>query len=233
MKRALLSWSGGKDSAFCLHRVLQQGAYDVTRLMTTLSSEFRRISMHGIREELLDAQAEALQIPLSKMWVSEATNEHYEKQLIDLLASARAEGIEHVIFGDIFLEDLRQYRERQLAQVGMKAIFPLWNYDTTQLIRDFTAEGFRSMICCTDDRYFGDDFAGTLIEPDFLEKLPKNVDPCGENGEFHSFCFAGPVFQAEIPIRKGEQVHRSYSLTTEDGQELKTGFQYQEILLNR
>src|SRR3954447_12488310 len=190
--KAIFCWSGGKDSAYCLYKVLQEEKFDVKYLLTTLNGTFNRISMHGIREELLDRQAESIDIPLLKVFVYEGSNAEYEKQMETVLLKARTEGIEHVIFGDIFLEDLRVYRENNLAKVGMKGVFPLWKMDTTFLISDLIKLNFRTVTCCANDGYLGEEFIGKEIAKNFIEQLPSNVDPCGENGEFHTFCFAGP-----------------------------------------
>src|SRR3982750_4307197 len=153
--KAIFCWSGGKDSAYCLYKVLQEEKFDVKYLLTTLNGAFNRISMHGIREELLDRQAESIDIPLLKVFVYEGSNAEYEKQMETVLLKARTEGIEHVIFGDIFLEDLRVYRENNLAKVGMNAVFPLWKRDTKELIHQFLQLGFRTITCCVNDAFLG------------------------------------------------------------------------------
>jgi uncharacterized protein (TIGR00290 family) len=206
--KAIFCWSGGKDSSLALYRIQQEKKYEVVYLLTTLNENHKRISMHGVREELLDAQAKALQIPLLKVWVKEGTNKEYEQQMESMLLKAKAEGIEHVIFGDIFLEDLRVYREDNLAKVGMKAIFPLWKKDTLELIQEFIDLGFKTITCCTNDQYLGEEWVGKEINNQFVKDLPSTVDPCGENGEFHSFCYAGPIFKQEIKIETGEKVYR-------------------------
>src|SRR3954470_12309157 len=182
---AIFCWSGGKDSAYCLCKVLQEGKYDVKYLLTTLNGSFNRISMHGVRQELLDKQAEYIGIPLLKVFVYEGSNAGYEKQMETALLNAKTEGIEHVIFGDIFLEDLKVYRENNLAKVGMKGIFPLWKMNTAFLINDFIKQKFRTVTCCTNDGYLNEEWVGREIDKTFIEQLPPDVDPCGENGEFH------------------------------------------------
>jgi uncharacterized protein (TIGR00290 family) len=213
--KAIFCWSGGKDSAYCLHKVLHEGNYDVKYLLTTLNGDFDRISMHGVREELLDKQAESIGIPPLKVFVYEGSNAEYEKQMEAALLKAKAEGIEHVIFGDIFLEDLRTYRENNLAKVGMKGLFPLWKIDTTFLIKDFFKQNFRTVICCTNDGYLEEDFVGKEIDENFIEQLPANVDPCGENGEFHTFCYAGPIFKKEISFEIGEKIYKQLEIKTD------------------
>jgi uncharacterized protein (TIGR00290 family) len=214
--KAIFCWSGGKDSAYCLHKVLLEKNYDVKYLLTTLNGSFNRISMHGVREELLDAQAESIGIPLLKVFVYEGSNAEYEKQMETALLKAKSEGIEHVIFGDVFLKDLRQYRENNLAKVGMKGIFPLWKIDTTFLINDFIKQDFRTIICCTNDGYLGEEWLGRETDKSFIQQLPADVDPCGENGEFHSFCFAGPIFKKEISFSAGEKIYKQLEIKTDD-----------------
>ena len=214
--KAIFSWSGGKDSAYCLHKVLSEDEFDVQYLLTTLNHSFKRISMHGVREGLLDAQAESIGIPLLKVWVKEGTNEEYEKQMSEILLQAKSEGIVYVIFGDIFLEDLRMYRENNLEKVGMKAVFPLWKMDTTNLIRDFIRLSFETVLCCTNDGYLGEEWVGRKVDHTFIDQLPANVDPCGENGEYHTFCYGGPVFHKTITIATGEKVYRPLQIKTTD-----------------
>jgi uncharacterized protein (TIGR00290 family) len=204
--KALMCWSGGKDSAMALHRAKQD--FEVISLMTTLNADFGRISMHGVREDLLDAQAEAIGLQLIKVWVRAGTNEEYEQQMTDGLQKAKDQGVTHVIFGDIFLQDLREYREKQLAKVNLTAVFPLWQSNTAELIQDFVAKGFSTITCCINDGYLDSSWAGREIDHSFIAELPSHVDPCGENGEYHTFCYAGPIYQQPIPITRGEVIYR-------------------------
>ena len=206
--KAIFSWSGGKDSALCLQRVLQEGVYEVCFLLTTVNGNLHRVSMHGIPESLLDAQAAATGIPLKKVYVYEASNAEYERQMYEALTEAKAAGINTVIFGDIFLEDLRKYREEKLAVAGMNAVFPLWKEDTAKLVQEFIGKGFQSVICCVNDAYLDEEAAGKLLNDDFVAQLPADVDPCGENGEYHSYCFAGPVFDAPVRVRVAGKVYQ-------------------------
>jgi uncharacterized protein (TIGR00290 family) len=206
--KAIFSWSGGKDSAYCLNKVLTENLFDVKYLLTTVNANFKRVSMHGVREDLLDKQANSIGIPLLKVMVSEGTNDEYEKQMEAILLKAKSEGIEHVIFGDIFLEDLRVYRENNLAKVNMKAVFPLWKIDTSVLIADFIAQGFKTITCCINDGYFNEEWVGKKIDKDFIKELPQNVDPCGENGEYHTFCYEGPIFKQQINFTIGEKIYK-------------------------
>ena len=214
--KAIFCWSGGKDSSYCLHKVLTEKLFDVKYLLTTVNDKFKRISMHGIREELLDKQAESIGIPLLKVRVTEGTNNEYEKQMEVVLLKAKSEGINNVIFGDIFLEDLRVYRETNLAKLRMKGIFPLWKMDTTILINDFISRQFKAIICCTNDGYLGEEWVGREIDKAFLEHLPVNVDPCGENGEYHTFCYDAPLFKKKINFTIGEKVYKPLEIKTED-----------------
>lgn len=215
--KAIMCWSGGKDSAYCLDKVRREGIADVRYLLTTLSGVHKRVSMHGVREELLDRQVEAVGLPCLKVWVSEASNNHYEEQMAKILLQAKAEGVTAVIFGDIHLEDLRRYREKQLEQVGLKAIFPLWKTDTTALINSFIHLGFRTVVVCVNEGYFPEkeskSWLGSEIDSTFLRNAAAaGIDVCGENGEFHTFCYDGPVFtnRDKCPIRftRGEAVFK-------------------------
>jgi uncharacterized protein (TIGR00290 family) len=206
--KAVMAWSGGKDSSLALHRVLTQGDYQIMALLTTLSAEFRRISMHGVREELLERQAQALEIPLVKMEVLERTNAAYEIELERHLREFKAQGVEAIIFGDIHLADLRAYRETILDRVGLKGVFPLWQESPKSLLAEFFAEGFSSVTCCVDAERLGEEHVGRLIDPAFVQSLPANVDVCGENGEYHSYCFDGPIFQRPVAYALGEKQFR-------------------------
>jgi uncharacterized protein (TIGR00290 family) len=215
--KAIFCWSGGKDSSYCLYKVLSEKLFDVKYLLTTVNDKFKRISMHGVREELLDNQAESINIPLLKVRVSEGTNNEYEKHMETVLLKAKSEGIYNVIYGDIFLEDLRVYRENNLEKVGMKGVFPLWKTDTTILINDFISRQFKAIICCTNDGYLEEEWLGREIDKSFIEQLPTIVDPCGENGEYHTFCYDAPFFKKKIDFTIGEKVYKPLEIKTEDG----------------
>ena len=221
--KAIFSWSGGKDSAYCLHKVLSENQFDVVYLLTTVNASFKRVSMHGVREELLDQQATSIGIPLLKVMVSEGTNEEYEQQMKALLLKAKSEGIEHVIFGDVFLEDLRAYREANMAKVDMKAVFPLWKTNTTFLVNDFINQKFKTVLCCVNDAYFNEAWVGKEIDSSFINGLPQNVDPCGENGEYHTFCFDGPVFKTTIRFEPGEKVYKPLQINSTDSNTCSSG----------
>jgi len=210
--KAIFCWSGGKDSAYCLHKALAEQLFDVTYLLTTVNGKHQRISMHGVREELLEKQAESIGIKLLKVKVSEGTNSEYERQMETTLLKAKSEGIQHVIFGDIFLEDLRAYREQNMAKIGMQCVFPIWKLDTKWLIHDFIEKEFKTVTCCVNDGYLNENWVGKEIDKTFVEQLPGNVDPCGENGEFHTFCYDGPVFKKKIKFSIGEKVYKELEL---------------------
>jgi uncharacterized protein (TIGR00290 family) len=205
----IVSWSGGKDSCLALQRVLARGDLRVEALLTTVTADFDRISMHGVRRELLEEQAKALGLPLRQVLISRsATNEEYETEMAKALTEYRARGVNTVVFGDLFLEDIRAYRERLLARQGMRGLYPLWGLDTAVLIRDFIAQGYKAAMVCIDPAKLPPGFAGRVIDPSLLADLPANVDPCGENGEFHTFVFDGPTFKAPIRFQFGEKVCR-------------------------
>ena len=208
-KRLLFCWSGGKDSAFALWEVLKSNRPNVVALLTTVTRDYDRISMHGVRRSLLEKQAASLNIPLEIVWIEKgSSNEDYEKQMGEMLLKYKKRRISLVGFGDIFLEDLRKYREEKLAEVGMKAIFPIWKRKTTDLAHEFIRAGFKAVISCVDTKLLDASFAGREFNEKFLSDLPASVDPCGENGEFHSFVQAGPIFKKPFFLALGERVMR-------------------------
>jgi len=201
----------------CLHKVLTLGEHSVSCLLTSVNEKYRRISMHGVRVELLDQQAASIGIPLVKMLMPEMPDmKTYETIMKETLVRLKNRGMEVSVFGDIFLEDLRNYRENKLAEINMKAVFPLWKIPTSQLIRQFVDFGFKAVIVCVNDRFLDKSFVGRVIDDSFLKDLPDNVDSCGEYGEFHSFVYDGPIFKKPIEFQVGEIVHRRYSLTQQD-----------------
>jgi len=209
MEKVLLSWSSGKDSALALYEILRSQDYQVAALLTTVTEEYDRVSMHGVRRVLLEQQAKALGLPLHQVILTpDAANEEYELRMREALLHYQAEGVSAVVFGDIFLADLRRYREENLARMGMKAVFPLWQRDTVALIQRWLALGFRAVTTCVDTAALGREFVGREIDQPFLASLPATVDPCGENGEFHSFVYDGPVFASRIRFEGGETVLR-------------------------
>lgn len=210
--KAVMSWSGGKDSSMTLHEVLNQGDLEVVSLLTTVSGEYGRISHHGVRERLLDEQAAAIGIPLHKVILPTmdshaCSNSVYEEVMKEAMQRYINHGVEKVVFGDIYLEDLRKYRENNLSKVGMSGVFPLWKRNTTKLVRAWREVGFRAFVCCAE-WMLDESFVGVELDDDFVMRLPPNVDPCGENGEFHSFVFDGPIFDTPVPVRVGSKVVR-------------------------
>lgn len=213
---AVFCWSGGKDSSYALHKVITAGVYEVKYLLSTFNGVYNRLSMHGVREELIEAQAKSIGLPLLKVYVYEADNAEYERQMNATLQLIKEQGINTVIYGDIFLEDLRQYRENKMAALQMQCVFPIWQVNTAWMVNDFVQQGFQSVICCINDGYLDAGWAGRIINASFIADLPDTVDPCGENGEFHSFCFDGPVFKTPIPITIGEKTYKPLLIKTTD-----------------
>lgn len=208
-ERVLFCWSGGKDSALALYRLLRDPQYEVVALLTTYNEHFQRVSMHGISLALSEQQAQLIGLPLDKVFVSErSSNEEYTLKMAERMLDYKEQGVLTVAFGDIFLQDLREWREGNLDQIGMRAIFPLWKNDTRELVREFVGLGFASRICCVSDKHLDETALGRDVDLDFVESLPPGVDPCGENGEFHSFAYAGPIFERPLAIATGERVHR-------------------------
>ncbi|MCB2378339.1 diphthine--ammonia ligase [Hymenobacter sp. BT635] len=208
---ALMNWSGGKDSALALYHALHDPRYEVRHLLTSVSSHYQRVSMHGVRVALLEAQARQIGLPLTKLELPEAPDmAHYEQQMRATLAPLQAQGMQHAIFGDIFLEDLRAYREQQLAKMQMQAVFPLWQRSSADILREYLALGFRAVVVCVNEAHLNASFCGRLLDEAFLRDLPPGVDPCGENGEYHSFVFEAPYFRQPIAFTRGEIVRRTY-----------------------
>lgn len=208
-ERVLIGWSGGKDSALALHAIQAAGDCEVAALLTTVTAGYDRISMHGVRCALLDEQAAALGLPLRKVLIQpHASNGDYEAAMHVALLDYKRAGITRVVFGDLFLADIRRYRDRLLAEIGMTALYPVWGRDTARLAREFIALGFRAALACVDPRQLDPKFAGRFFDERLLAELPASADPCGENGEFHTFVFAGPIFRRALKIRTGEAVRR-------------------------
>lgn len=205
----LMSWSGGKDSAMALHAVRRPGVLHLAGLLTTVTEGYDRISMHGVRRELLVRQAESIGLPLREVFIPpECVNPVYEARMGEAMRAEYALGIRKIVFGDIFLEDLRTYREQNLALIGMTGLFPLWKRDTRELAREFVASGYRAVAVCVDSRVLDRRFAGRELDDSFFRDLPPGVDPCGENGEFHTFVYAGPIFLERVEFTVGEVAER-------------------------
>jgi uncharacterized protein (TIGR00290 family) len=208
-KKLLLSWSSGKDSAWTLHVLRQQNEYEILGLLTTVNQEFSRVAMHSTRSELLQAQAEAAGLPLTILplpWP--CSNDIYESVMANACAAAVARGVEVIAFGDLYLQDVRNYREKQLLGTGLTPIFPLWGIPTRHLAEQMISGGLRARLTCIDPRVLPRSFAGKEFDSDLLEELPSGTDPCGEKGEFHTFVHSGPMFSESIPVTSGEVVER-------------------------
>lgn len=236
---AIFNWSGGKDSTLALHRVLAAKIFDIKYLLTTLSEKYRRISMHGVRDELLEQQAASIGIPLKKIYLPEnASMVSYNEIMGATMKQLAEENIHDTIFGDIFLEDLKKYREEQLSKVGFTAHFPLWKEDSKNLLNEFIHLRYKTILVCINEKQLDKSFAGRIIDDSFITDLPTAVDPCGENGEFHSFVYEGPIFKKPIAFTKGETVRRNYIPAKDDNdhcfsnapQPYDTGFYYCDLI---
>jgi len=207
MKQILYSWSGGKDSAMALYELQKSNPCEILALLTVVTKDYGRISMHGVREELLEMQAASLSLPLEKIYITkDSGGKEYEMRMKEALMRYKKLGVEAVAFGDIFLENLKQYREEHLKEVGMEGVFPIWKQDTVELAKTFIGLGFKAVITCVDSKVLDGKFSGRLFDDQFLSELPNGVDKCGENGEFHSFVFDGPIFSKPILYKSGEKV---------------------------
>jgi uncharacterized protein (TIGR00290 family) len=229
MDNIILNWSSGKDASFAFFLLKRDKQYHISALLTAVSAQFKRVSMHGTRMEVLEKQAELMQIPLEKIYVPEnADMETYNKTLENKLISFSEKGICTYAFGDIFLEDLRRYREDQLLKVNAKAIFPLWKMDTKTLVSQIEDAGIIAKIICVNDKYLGKEFLGRTINRSLINDFPPNVDPCGENGEFHTLVIDAPFFKEKMKIKEGETVYKKYD--SGDGK-WDSGFYYLDMIL--
>lgn len=228
-KPAIMNWSGGKDSALCLHKALALGKYDIRYLLTTMSEENQRIDMHGISTGLIERQAASIGISLLKVALPEMPPmKVYEKKMMEINKKLKNEGIKHTIFGDIFLEDLRKYRMRQAELSKMQPVFPLWNTPSNKLYDYLLELNFKALVICTDDRSLDKSFLGRELDESFRRDLPKGVNICGENGEFHTFVYDGPIFSEPVEFEKGEVTHRTFPEPKNKRKE--TGFHFLELL---
>ncbi len=209
MEKVIFCWSGGKDSALALYEIQKSQKYEILALLTTITDGYDRVSLHGVPRILVEQQARSLGLPIHGVFISKSSsNEEYESKMRETLTKFKQDGISLVAFGDIFLEWVRKYREENLAKLGMKGIFPLWGRDTAELSRSFIALGFKAVITCVDSKSLDKSFVGRTFDKHFLAELPPNVDPNGENGEFHSFVYDGPIFKKRIAYIPGERVLR-------------------------
>jgi uncharacterized protein (TIGR00290 family) len=208
-EKVLFTWSGGKDSVLALYELQKGDDHEVEALLTILTEGYERISMHGVRSILLEGQANSVGLPIEKVYISRnSSNEEYEAKMKEVLQKHLRAGVSSVVFGDIFLEDLRRYRVDNLSKIGLQAIFPIWKRDTTELAHRFIDLGFKAVLTCIDSNFLDKAFVGRLFDRQLLSELPSTVDPCGENGEFHSFVYDGPIFQKRVSYTKGEVVLR-------------------------
>ena len=210
-KELLFHWSGGKDSSLALYYMLRETDFNIKGLITTVNQKYQRVSMHGLRKDLLLEQANSLKLPIQCIELPEDIGmADYERLMNEQLSSAKNKDIKHHVFGDIFLEDLKEYREHQFAKLGCSLSFPLWKQSTTKLAKEFIDLGFKAIVVSVNGQLLPKEFAGRLFDINFLNDLPENVDPCGENGEFHTFVFDGPIFDYTINFEIGETVFRAY-----------------------
>jgi uncharacterized protein (TIGR00290 family) len=209
IRKVLFTWSGGKDSALALYELQRKHDHEILALLTTVTEDYDRVSMHGVRTILLEHQVNSLGFPIEKVYLPKGScNEVYEAKMNEVLQKYLGLGVSSVVFGDIFLEDLRKYREDNLSKIGMKAIFPIWKRDTAELAYEFIDLGFKAIITCVDSHVLDRTFVGRFFDRQLLSEFPSTIDPCGENGEFHSFVFDGPIFQKRVSYIKGEVVLR-------------------------
>jgi len=209
LRNVVVAWSGGKDCALALYLTLAQTRLKVVGLLTTITEDYGRVSMHGVREVLLEEQARALGLPLFKVSIpADCSNSEYEEKMSEMLSHLRGRGVESVVFGDIFLEDVRAFREKNLASVGMRGALPLWGINSQQVADNFIRLGFKAVVVCVDTEVLNATFAGREFNEEFLRMLPADVDPCGENGEFHTFVYDGPIFRWSVGFKRGRMVLR-------------------------
>ena len=220
MEKAYFNWSTGKDSALALYKILQNNEFEIGTLLTNVNGEFGRVSMHGVREELLDIQADNLGLPLQKIYFpGDVTMSLYDEIMKSAMQKILNEKYQYSIFGDIYLEDLKAYRENKLAEVGLKGIFPLWKQDTKKLMQEFIYLGFKAITVCVNAKLLDESFVGRTIDQQFLNDLPEGVDLCGENGEFHTFVYDGPIFKKPVSFQIGEKILRTYSTNLDDSED--------------
>ena len=229
MTTTYMNWSGGKDSSLALHSILEDPAYKVDSLLTSINTHHNRISMHGVRRELLEAQAASIGLPLQTLELPEQPDmAEYEQIMQKQVATLKDKGCTHAVFGDIFLEDLKRYREEKLNSMGITCIFPLWKIPSVSIMQDFLAKGFKAVTVCVNTKWLDKSFCGRLLDESFLQDLPPEVDPCGENGEYHSFVFDGPIFNHPIPYTKGDTIYKEYR-----GPDGPAGFYFTDLILKQ
>ncbi len=217
MKKTYFNWSSGKDASLSLYYLMQSSEYKVGKLLTSVNTHYNRVSMHGLRREVLEAQVKHIGLPLQTVELPEMPSmEVYETEMNKAMNILISEGYTHGAFGDIFLEDLKKYRDNKLKGVGIEGIYPIWKKDTTQLMLEFIELGFKAVTVCINGSLLDESFVGRELDKSFLKDLPDNVDPCGENGEFHTFCYDGPIFKKPVSIQLGEKTYREYKSPKKD-----------------
>jgi uncharacterized protein (TIGR00290 family) len=236
-RKVSVSWSGGKDSAFALYKVLLSQEYEIVNLHTVIDKQTRRVGLHGIHETLIEKQADCIGIPLKKIYLASSENHHaYTSCMLEFYNQCAQQGIELVVFGDIFLEDLRDFRINLLKPSKLSALFPLWKVNSKMIVNDFLDKGFKTTVCAADSSFFSEDQVGNIIDKDFLAALSPHVDPCGENGEFHTFVYDGPLFKSPVPIEKGNVVKKTYKYQKKNDngilESVESAFWFQDFRLN-
>lgn len=234
MEKAVLNWSTGKDAAYALCKVQLEGVYSVERLITTVNEKVKRVSMHGVREELLLRQIKALGIDGDIVYLNESINMvDYETQIKEYWHKSKNVGIKNSVFGDILLEDLKTHRKKQLSKIGVTAVFPLWDRPTSELVNEIIQIGIKAIVICVNEAYLDKSFIGRTIDKQFVDDLPENVDPCGENGEFHTFVYDSPNFSEPVSFELGEVVYKTYDITVKKGEEVEVerfGYWFLDLL---
>jgi len=234
-QKIYLNWSSGKDAALALYHLQKDEAFDVQLLLTSINAHFDRVSMHGLHRSLLEAQVQAVGLPFKTIELPETPSmEVYEQKMRETLNELVSAGFTTSGFGDIFLEDLRTYRETQLSKMNIETSFPLWKRNTTELLQEFVQLGFKAVVVCLNSEFLDESFLGRVIDEQFLKDLPSNVDPCGENGEFHTFCFDGPIFSHPVQFELGEKIFRTYERPKQDNahcQDNEVGFWFVDLKL--
>lgn len=235
-KKVTVSWSGGKDAALALYKIIQTQQFEVVSLHTLIDVETKRVGMHGVHEQLIDRQAERIGIPLEKLYIDGSrTQDAYQNTMEAYYSDCKCRQIDGIVYGDIFLEDLRRYREALLNPYKLVAHYPLWMHETRALLCEFISLGFKTMVCAVNERCYANNILGQTIDENFIDKLPDQTDPCGENGEYHSFVYDGPLFEKPLEYRKGPEVERAYNYGVVNKgvkEQHVSRFWFQEILLS-
>lgn len=234
--KAAFFWSGGKDSALALNRIQQDKDIEIISLVSTINTALQRVTMHGVRLDLIEAQAGSIGIPLKKMFIGEGTNAEYEVRFLETCQELKSEGVTHLIYGDIFLRDLRAYRDTLHDRAGLKAIYPIWENNETELISEYELGGFKAITCCLNGLYFSEKDLGCELNKEFFSTLPMEVNKMGENGEYHSFCYDGPSFKEPLKFFKGEKIFRPLEVKRTDctlDADPASGFWFQDLLLEQ